>query len=104
MPKRSFSDDAAKNGFLHSNLGKIRLNISSVKFASPQFPQTKTYRKLESATQTDEIPFRGWLALRSPVLNKGTNYEDPRTRRISAKFQPRLLTNEQKQQPFLPAK
>jgi len=63
MPKKSFSDDAEVNGFLHSNVGKIRLNISSVKFASPQFPQTKTYRKIESASKADETPFRRWLAL-----------------------------------------
>jgi len=63
MPKKYFSDDAAGNGLLHSKVGKIRLNISRFKFASPQVPQTKTYRKVESATKTDEIPFRGRLAL-----------------------------------------
>jgi hypothetical protein len=62
-PKKSFSDDAAGEDFLHSNVGKIKLNISSFKFASPQVPQTKTYRKFESASKTDEIPFPGWLAL-----------------------------------------
>jgi len=86
MPKKSLGDDAAGYSFLHSNVGKIRLNISSVRFASPQVPQTKTYRKVESATKTDEILFRVWLALYVSVLNTGTICEDWSTRRISVNF------------------
>jgi len=58
MLRKSFSDYVAGNGFLHSNVRKIRLNISNFKFASPQVPHTKTYRKVASATKTDETPFR----------------------------------------------
>lgn len=82
------------NDFLHSNVGKIKLNISSFKFSSVQVPQTKTYRKFESASKTDEMPFRGWLT--------GTNYEDLSTRRVSVKFEACLFTDGRSSSHFWP--
>lgn len=67
------------------------------------FHRQKPTEKLNLHLRPMKHHFGGGWHFRSPVLNTGTNYEDLSTRRISEKFQPRLLTNKQKQQKFLAA-
>jgi hypothetical protein len=61
MPKNSFGDDGAGNGFLHTNLGTLGYFERQVCLSTVL--QIEAYRNFESISETDKIPFRVWLTL-----------------------------------------